>query len=333
MKQLLSLKATLLLVAMAWFANVNVFAAFVQNGIMYSQTSQYTVEVVANTANPYSGDVVIPGTFQYRGATMSVTGIAARAFRNCNITSISIPATVTTIGNSAFAGCTSLNAIDCAATVPPTLGTSVFEEDLYGICALHVPSESITAYQAAEVWKKFVISLDAVTLNSKGYATYSSTIDVELDNADAFGVKVEEDKTLTVGYMGQRIKASTGVLLKGEPGATVHFTATTAWDVDTPNDLKPVAAAMTTPANCYVLNGEQFHPYIGAQLVAGKAYLIVENANGARLNMVFNNDATGIETVATAEQTDSQAYNMMGQHVNKGAKGIVIINGRKQINK
>ena len=50
----------------------------------------------------YSGDVVIPSTVSFKGRTYTITRIDNEAFRDCPITSVSIPKTVKTIGYSAF---------------------------------------------------------------------------------------------------------------------------------------------------------------------------------------------------------------------------------------
>jgi len=53
--------------------------------------------------NSYSGDVVIPETVTYDGVTYTVTRIGDHAFQNCiNMSSVSIPETVTIIENNGF---------------------------------------------------------------------------------------------------------------------------------------------------------------------------------------------------------------------------------------
>jgi hypothetical protein len=57
----------------------------------------------------------------------SVTSIGMQAFQNCTgLTAISIPANVTSIGDDAFFGCTSLVSATFAGNAP-TMGSSVFE--------------------------------------------------------------------------------------------------------------------------------------------------------------------------------------------------------------
>lgn len=56
--------------------------------------------------NPYTGDVVIPSSITYNSNTYSVTSIGYAAFALCDdLTSVTIPNTVITIGGYAFKGC------------------------------------------------------------------------------------------------------------------------------------------------------------------------------------------------------------------------------------
>ena len=53
--------------------------------------------------NNYSGNIIIPESFEYNNFTFKVTGIAPYAFNNCkNIESIYIPASIDSIGDNAF---------------------------------------------------------------------------------------------------------------------------------------------------------------------------------------------------------------------------------------
>ena len=58
---------------------------------------------------------------------------------------------------------------------------------------------------------------------------------------------------------------------------------------------------------------------------------------GARVNLKVNNDATGIREIDARQLGDSDfcptTVNLAGQHVGPGYKGIVIVNGKKQLNK
>ncbi len=80
------------------------------NGINYHlYTNSKTAWV---SEGEYQGDIAIPSSVNYLGTTYQVTTIGAEAFRNCTqLTSISIPNTVTDIQWKAFYGCTSLTSV------------------------------------------------------------------------------------------------------------------------------------------------------------------------------------------------------------------------------
>ena len=62
---------------------------------------------------PYKGEIVIPETIEYKGATFRVTKIGEQAFSQCvKLTAVTIPNNVTTIEESAFTGCLKLASIN-----------------------------------------------------------------------------------------------------------------------------------------------------------------------------------------------------------------------------
>ena len=83
---------------------------FEVGGIYYNITNSTdkTVEVTEGSSY-YTGSVVIPESIEYDGITYNVTCIGSRAFMaSTELTSITIPNSVTSIGDYAFNGCTSL---------------------------------------------------------------------------------------------------------------------------------------------------------------------------------------------------------------------------------
>ena len=82
-----------------------------------------------------------------------VTTIEAAAFWSCNLKELTLPSTITSIGNGAFCNNGNLQSIICNAATPPTLGDDAF----YGstIQDVKVPLASIVAYRKAYGWKDF----------------------------------------------------------------------------------------------------------------------------------------------------------------------------------
>ena len=79
------------------------------NGIKYS-IKDNEASVVVQPAS-VGGEIAIPSDIVYNGQTYSVTSIGNSAFKDVNLTSITIPETVTSIGNMVFFGCAGLKSI------------------------------------------------------------------------------------------------------------------------------------------------------------------------------------------------------------------------------
>ncbi|WP_134351038.1 leucine-rich repeat protein, partial [Flavobacterium psychrophilum] len=86
----------------------------------------------------------------------SVTTIGDGSFARCSgLTSVTIPNSVTSIGDYAFHSCPSLTTINCHITSPLVINANVFGNVTQSNCALNVPTGKQVAYQAAAVWRNF----------------------------------------------------------------------------------------------------------------------------------------------------------------------------------
>ena len=173
---------------------------FLKDGIFYKITGNNTVAVTNrhDLFDFYRGSVVIPASVDYHGRTYLVTAIEAKAFFFCvTMTDITIPSSVTDIGELAFEGCENLEKITCLAPTPPTIYANTFSN--YDV-PLIVPAGSKGLYQAAPYWKNFtniqepaqydfevdyIYYKDAggnataeVTYKDTNYGTYSGTVEI-----------------------------------------------------------------------------------------------------------------------------------------------------------
>ena len=79
--------------------------------------------------------------------------IYANAFSYSGLASITIPASVTSIGNYAFNGCTNLTTMRVEATTPPTLSST--NAISTATTQIQVPMASVDAYKTATNWSNF----------------------------------------------------------------------------------------------------------------------------------------------------------------------------------
>lgn len=90
--------------------------------------------------------------------TGGVTELPSYAFSGMAVSSVSLPATIGSMGSMVFNNCANLTAITVHAVEPPVCNNRTFE----GItnkanCTVYVPEEAVELYAAAEYWKDFTI--------------------------------------------------------------------------------------------------------------------------------------------------------------------------------
>ena len=114
---------------------------------------------------------------------------------------------------------------------------------------------------------------------------------------------------------------------------------------DTPQGDLTGSATEATPHDAYsgytlyILtkdNGKaQFNPCTSGDIGAGKAFLKVDTSTtgtseAKALNVVINDESTGIQTVQDTElKVSGEYYNLNGQRVSNPTKGLYIVNGKK----
>ena len=109
------------------------------DGIFYNLNNGTQVASVTYGSTKYSGEVVIPSEIKVNEVKYTVISVGGNAFYKCNdLTSVTIPNSVTTIGNSAFNNCKGLTSV--------TIGNSVTEIGNYvfayctSLTSLTIPS-------------------------------------------------------------------------------------------------------------------------------------------------------------------------------------------------
>lgn len=200
------------------------------------------------------------------------------------------------------------------------------------------PSIYNTGLQLA-IWEQSAIE-ETLTTSAKGYATYSADYAVNYSELGltAYTLTVDESKnTVTAKEFTGVVPAGGAVLVKGTVNTAYTLTpATTEGDATFATDLKTGATTANgtqygftskfgTPAFAQVASGQE--------IPAKKGYIVLSGASAAKYSICFDDEATGIHTIEAASAANAAMYNLAGQRVDKAYKGIVIVNGKKYLNK
>lgn len=173
------------------------------------------------------------------------------------------------------------------------------------------------------------------------YLDYNYTLPA---GATAFYASKSEGSKITLVPIKGVIPANEGVVIKAEKNCVLSAIKTdkdptttitnnllrgTLTDISVPEDGVYVLSPATTES-CPV-----FQNYTGTTLGANKAYILKSDvAAGDVLNFEFAGTATAIDRVnVQPTKASSIRYNLNGQAVGADYKGIVIMNGKKVLNK
>lgn len=155
-----------------------------------------------------------------------------------------------------------------------------------------------------------------------------------------------DETTLTVSEITlDFIPANYGVLVKSNEAGEFTFEEATSTGVMV-SDLKGVTedtditVLAAEPGKTVLTLGMKdgvagFRQPAGTQIKANRAYLLVSGTNAAKgVKIAFDGETTGISDINAAKyEADAPVYDLTGRRVSADAKGLLIKNGKKFINK
>lgn len=187
-----------------------------------------------------------------------------------------------------------------------------------------------------------------VTTNGKGWASFSAVQPVSLPA----GLKAYAATDINNDYVMLKelttVAAEEGVFVKGE--ANTEYTLNVVDDEVTKEATNLIKPILLASAGHTVENTETIYALAtkGGKCglyrvqpdvtVKGKAYLDATGQSITKAPMFYelgDGAATGIVEVraATVQNQTNTCYNVLGQRVAKNVKGIVLVNGKKMLNK
>jgi hypothetical protein len=156
--------------AAGWITNfflingkVSIGSSFSLNNLTYTITSLNPNEVSLTDANNVSGEVNISNEVSVRDVNFNVTALGENAFRDNDLTSITIPSSVMSVGNNAFTNNLNLTKVTSNNPLAPTLGGNVFS-NTSTTKELIIPNGSGFSYADAG-WNAFFSAINGILLD------------------------------------------------------------------------------------------------------------------------------------------------------------------------
>ena len=188
----------------------------------------------------------------------SVTSIGGSAFLGCSgLSSVTIGNSVTGIGDKAFKDCTGLTFVTNYAATPQSINSNVFDNVNKSTCVLNVAKESVSLYQAANVWKEFtnIVGVDDYTINyvdKDSQALYNHVVTLYVPVAPAI------TGFTFVGWQTVSTMLTDGITLQAVYQADETFSAPAVYT----NPANP-AQKLIKNGNVYILTDDKTYSITG----------------------------------------------------------------------
>ena len=214
-------------------------------------------------------------------------------------------------------------------------------DEVYVYGTLTTYNKTTKEFAASSIILKQTKAEENTSITAAGWATYVTARSVDFS-------KTSDVKAYTVAYSATddaitltpvtAVPGNTAVVLKGNQG-DYTFTTTTEATAVSKNDLKfyTKATSVDKAKTVYILannNGTVgFCPAtVGSTVPAYKGYLSISGGTTAKNFFALDGTATGINSIAADKANGRDVrFNLAGQRVDKNYKGVVIVNGKKQL--
>lgn len=306
--------------------------------------------VIASITFPSSLQKIDAWAFQFTQLTNVViptkTGhIGDGAFRdNAKLKTVVVNGLECYLAVSAFAKCDKLKDVYITSNVEPDAGRYGYPFD--NNPTVHVVPNFLNTFKGLNPCNttNFDSNL-SLTLN-KEWTTFTSAYNLDFSGVEgltAYTAKYNKANDAVALTPVKRVKAHTGLILKGEAGNTyilpILASNEEGLDEATDNQLVDCVDAVwsTGRDNDYFLHdGEFVKSTNNGWALPGKSYLYISggrsNASGSPLRVYVDNTATAIDGITNNPVVKDEAYyNLQGVKVQRPQHGVFIHNGKKVV--
>ena len=305
--------------------------------------------VIASITFPSSLQKIDAWAFQYTQLTNVVipttTGhIGDGAFSdNANLKTVVVNGSECYLAVSAFANCTALTDVYITSNKEPVAERYgyPFQNDP----TVHVVPNYLETFKGLNTCNTTNFVSDLSITPDKEWTTFTSAYNLDFSGVKgltAYTAKYDKANDAVALTQVKRVKAHTGLILKGEAGNTytLPILASNEAKLDAvDNQLIGCVDALwsTGRDNDYFLhNGEFVKSKNDGWVLPGKSYLYIDggrnNVSASPLRVYVDNTATAIDGITNNPVVKDDAYyNLQGVKVQRPQHGVFIHNGKKVV--
>lgn len=292
------------------------------------------------------GTVIIPSAVTLGETAFTVTAIGDGAFEGqTNLTGVTLPQTLTSIGAEAFKDCGAVSEVTFLGAVP-TISDDAFSGTTVAKVNYPAAAKSTDTDTKLAAVKATTTKTSPCVFTSTEWTTLYSGVDFTLpDDVEAYIVTNVDFTTgkLTVAPTNGKVKANIALLLRKQPAGNDMYPITSFADVDisgagSPCDefkgnTEPVAITNTATTQYYILVNGQFVKATDGTLPAYKCYILSETSGAPALSIeIQDGETTGVGDVrGKKDDVRGEWYDLSGRKLQgkPTQKGVYIINGKK----
>ena len=125
-------------------------------GLYFVPGDDNTCTLVENPHESYTGDIIIPSKISVGNSIYKVTSIGQSAFDGCSsLTSVTIGDSIEEFGSAIWDNCPNIKNVYYAAKQPIEGQPNMFDDVVYDNANLHIPANAIDKAKTINPWMRF----------------------------------------------------------------------------------------------------------------------------------------------------------------------------------